>query len=389
MIALLVAAIFLIALPHAEKQVAQHLEKLGYNNIAFEQTQLSLTGLSFKIIQLDTDGFNKIEGLDATLYWPRYLLERKIDHLQINKIHLSFVQKDFQRALRRFVKIKDFTSLPSNNIKINAVQIDLSAGRKALRFKGDLQIIHEDGQHKLNANLSGNQYDVAFDSQWTGLIDKQNQALEIDGIFNDIKVKTPIVEINRGSGWLSYHAKEEDDILSAQFDAGSGKISDIPANNISLILGQNQGFYPLLLRSQISGLENTYLTADYNYHPIVEKRTFQSSLHIDSPNDFLSLLQSLKIIDKTVTLSDNQALQIAFLYDAEKRFPAGPLPFQLSDNKNTQGTILIYPDSHEVRGTIQSDIEFIDSIQTIFDIPKQDINDNVIRLDRNIQSLLN
>lgn len=377
----------MIALPHAEKAVEMHLTNLGFPQAQVNKATIKPTGLSFDTIQLDRDGFNTINNMDVTLFWPSYIVKRQIDGIKISAINLLMTERDIRRTIRRLTKINEFISLPAHNIAIENIDVSMTAGKTSLRFNCALNITHDNDKHHLTGQLNASQYDLSFTSQWTGLINKNEEILEIDGNIEGLNIKSNALAVNRGVGWVSYHAHGADNILGAQFDAGSGQIFNLPANSINVTIGQDETSYPVLLRSQLSGVNDTVFNADFAYHTDVTKRDFLSVLSIANQKEFLEHLVSLNFIESAPKTIDNNALDILLNYEPEKRFPAGPLPFSLSSNQNFEGTILFYPDSYELRGTLQADENNMNILKDIFDISDENITDNVIRLDQNIQSL--
>ncbi len=74
-------------------------------------------------------------------------------------------------------------------------------------------------------------------------------------------------------------------------------------------------------------------------------------------------------------------------YMPEKRFAGGPLPFDVTLNEDLSGAVLIYPDSLDVRGTINAEQNTIGYLKHLFSIPEENMAENVIRLDSNLKKL--
>mgnify|MGYP001316863160 FL=1 len=392
--ALFVGAVFTIALPRAEKKVEAILHTLGFKEALIQQSVFHLSGASFNTIQLDSDGFNTIQNLKIQTFWPRYLFKSQIDSIHIDELRLSVVPKELKRAISVFKKISNFQPLSSSDLKIDNIIIDVAIFKKALRLNGNLQIKKKEKAHDIKASLSAKQHELSFQSNWSGSIDETNNTIEINNLFEELKIHSTPIQINRGNGWLSYKADPQSNSLSGQFDAGSGKIFDAPMNNISLIIGQDKNVYPLVFRANASGVESVQMTSDFHYTNEAKNRKFNASLKIPDINQFLSYLKANEILDKSINKTNNIKQTDMFLsYVPEKRFAGGPLPFDIqimvNQQEDTKGTFLIYPDSFDVRGTIESSQETSNFMKNIFLIPPENINDNVIRLDGNIKSLIN
>jgi uncharacterized protein YxeA len=396
--ALIIGAVFIIAIPKAERNIQAALQDIGFKNTTIKAIKLNLNGINFKEIQLDKNGFNIISNLKADIFWPQYLFSSKIKAISIEEIKLSAVPNDVRYALKKINNISKTNII--NNITIENIILDLALSNHALRFEGYLQIKDQnkdkkEGKKAVTGRLSAAQHEISFKSEWSGFINVENSDFEIDSIFSDLKINSTPLHLNRGSGWISYNSSNSENIISAQFDAGNGKILNIPAKNISLIIGQNKDTYPVLFRANAAGIQNVQLTGDFHYAHNVVNRKFSAMLNIPNTALFFNYLKAQKIIPESTKAPQNKIKHINTLmtYMPEKRFAGGPLPFDLSVKANLKngltGTFLIYPDSFDIRGTTEANTEVMNIIKALFPIPEENITDNIIRLDGNIKSLIN
>ncbi len=391
-VSLLTISIFLIVIPRAEKIIISNLEEIGFKNISFSQTKPTFTGLKISSVQLDKDGFNSAENIKVNIYWPTYFLKPTTKNIIIDDLKISAVPSELKDILKILNNANNISGILAQNIIIHKITYDLALDTKALRFEGRLMLKENDEQsHILRAVFDGVQHELAFQSIWSGKINYSNRNLTIDGTFENVKVNLPPTQINRGAGWFSYISNAEENELGMQITAGSGKFFDIPLQNLNFTLGRDDNGYPLLFRSNIIGIEDSKFMADFYYANQAANRKFRSELSIPNQNDFMKILEINRVITKTPNFDQEppSSVNAEIYYVAEKRFAGGPLPFDITFNQNMNGTILIYPDSLDVRGTIEGDENTINYLDALIGIPEENISNNVIRLDSNIKSLIN
>jgi hypothetical protein len=392
--ALIVGAVFVIALPKTEQTIQSTLQDIGFKNVTIGHASFNLTGINFNNIQLDKDGFSVISNLNATIFWPKFFLSSKITSITIEEVRLSMVPRDLRYAIKKFNASSLLAS--AKNITINKIILDLAAPNHALQFNGALSIQEtSDNKKSITAQLSAKQHELAFNSKWAGKIDAKSNTIEIDGDFEELKINASPLNLNRGNGWLSYSSQNGNSIVSAQFDAGNGKILGIPTKNINIILGQDPDGYPVLFRANAAGIENVQLTGDFLYTTGITNRMFNATLDIPRTDQFFEYLKVQNIIPNTTKklTGDVTTINTLLVYTPEKRFAGGPLPFDVSIQTDLKdqltGTFLIYPDSFDIRGTTETSKPILDILNAVFTIPEENVVDNVIRLDGNIKSLVN
>lgn len=392
--AMIIGAVFIVAIPKAEKNIQAAINDLGFKTVQIEGTEFNLTGITIEHISLDNDGFNSISNLKANIFWPQYLFKSKINAIWIEEIKFSAVPSDMRYVLKKIGTTSKNISI--ENIEVSKIIFDLAVSNYALRFEGNINIKNEDnGQKLIKANIFAQQYELSFNSEWSGTIDASTNNVEIDSIIEDLKINLQPLALNRGNGWLSYISKDNESTLSAQLDTGNGEIFSIPAKNISLIVGQDKAGYPVMFRANMAGIDNVQFTSDIHYAHNPAERKFSATLQIPDKNQFFDYLKTQNIISKNTETPSSNIKQIDTLlsYMPDKRFADGPLPFDISvkaDFKdNLSGTFLIYPDSFDIRGTTEANTDMLDILNALISIPKENIADNVIRLDRNLKSLMN
>ena len=164
------------------------------------------------------------------------------------------------------------------------------ASEGAIRLESTLKMQTKNQKKAITASMTARQDQLTFNSQWSGII--TDNALELDGTFDDFRLNYGPLNVNRGTGWISYQEKENKGNISGQLDAGNGQIFNIPTHNISLLLGQEADYYPILFRAQASGIEDVLLTVDMHASKHTERQAFHSALKIKNLNQFLTYLQN-------------------------------------------------------------------------------------------------
>lgn len=390
-IALLVASIFILAIPKAEREIETQLSALGFKKIIIEQTRPTLTGLTFPNVKLDQDGFSALKNLKIQIFWPTYFFNRTVRNISIEEISFSVLPKELRQVIKHHKNIQKIQNFSKHNITIDKIIIDLALKQKALRFVGNLKLLKRENSHAISANLEGLQNDIAFLSNWSGEINSESGKLQLDGVITDFKINTPPLNINRGQGWVSYGVTTANTNLAMQLDAGNGKLFGLPAKNISLLMGQDTNGYPIVFRSDIASLEEAKFSSDFYYTKDPAKRTFSANVNIPNQTALITLLKNQSVIDssKTIDVKDVKSLQGSINYTPEKRFAGGPLPFDIQLNqKDLTGALLIYPDSFDVRGTMQGTTNIVGYLSNLLNIPDHNVTDETIRIDSNLKSLI-
>ena len=385
---------YFYALPKAEREITKTIENIGFQDVKINQISYHPKKINIGSIQLDTDGFNVMSGVDIHISWSRFLLKNEIDKITVQEIQYSSTLNSLRTASNDFKKF-DWTQInnaPANNIEIKKIIWDVAVNRKAIRFEAGVNIVKSDGKSLMKMAVKAVQNDLTFISQWSGSVDDKEQSF--NGVFENLKINHSAFQMNRGNGWISYNNNAGVQEFSAQFDGGSGRIFNIPINNINFIVGQDNTGYPILFRADASGVDGVHFTSDFLYAHSVEDRSFNSTLEVRDLKSFTTYLRERNLISDTVGESTKEMLNTKtyLTYMPERRFPNGPLPFDIytenSKKKILEGTFLIYPDSYDLRGTIEADKNVSPVLGDLFMIPEDNITDDVIRLEGNIGSLI-
>lgn len=383
-------AVKFIALPRAEQNIITVFEQAGFKNVTTDSVNFSLDGLSIDSIALDKDGFNKAENIKAKIAWPKYIIGGSLNAITINTLNLSTVldQPKDMLALKKFLNSSYLEKITEHNIKVQNLIIDVALPQKALRFSGNFESRNIDGQQTFKGELNPEQHEISFKSKWSGKI-APNKDFFIESIFDGLSVNTPVTNIKRGTGFLNFSGSQNDIDVTAQFDAGTGDLLNVPLQNISFILKQSEHGYPATLRAQAAQIKDVKLFGDFYFSEDVAHQNFDLALDMDNPNQFISHLSSKNILKNANASSiSSTPMKLTSGYNAQDRFANGPLPFDLkTDNGALNGTFLVYPKELDVRGTAQGDFQTIKFIQTLFNIDDSQVSDGNIRFDENLKSL--
>ena len=388
------AVVYFIAIPKTENKIQTALKDIGFSQTGNVDVKFSLHGAYVAKINLDDDGFNYLEGLKTDIFWPSFIFNSTLENLTIDKIQIisgSSPYKNLMRLKHRLTPRK-INAINLEKLKIKKIIWNTPLAKSAIRFeaKALLEKESDNNRKKISFSIKTTQHELAFQSQWQGWISSDDK-LKLDGRFEGIKVNLPSLRINRGAGWVAYDGQGDSDDFSGEIEAGSGALFNFPLKNIAATIGQNQDMHPLLFRAEAAGLEGVRLSADVNISQNTNKQNMQANLQIDDFNDFLLFLKEKKLI-QNAPIVDSDRTHINLIFLPERRFAEGPLPFQASvvrQNKAAlDGTLLLYPKTLNVRGTLNSNNEFIDILKSITPLKDSQINDNVIRIDENFQSIL-
>lgn len=389
---ILVGVIYLYALPDLEKKIISSLSSIGINDSQIQNVSLNLNGVKIEKIFLDTEKISVANNIHIQLSWPIYLIKKKIESIEVGNANIFTMTDTYQSFLKAKSTLKKITSQKTNidTISIRNIIWNTKLPNGDLRFLSDLNITNKDNQNLIEFKLEAQQYEMSFFSQWEGVIN-QNNIFSLQGDIKDLKINYGPFSINRAAGWIALQAKGDKEDISGQLEAGSGSIHKIPVNNVSLTLGQANDHYPLLFRAESSGIKGISVTSDIHYSETLEKQHFETNLKIDNLEDFSKYLALQNIIPNSTKVS-MQNINVQSKYTPEKRFADGPYPFDTSINSNNkniaEGTILIYPNSLDTRGTITTKDSGLQAITSVLPISEENIIGNTIRIDSNLKSLI-
>lgn len=389
------ASLYFVALPKAKSVIEKSLKDVGFTHVKIEKAQIKPFGLSIKKIILDKEGFSHISDLDAQFFWPAYLFQSSIETLTIGEINIVSITDNVKSVfyLTQKLNLSGLVNIPTNTLQARKISWETKTSEGILNFEGAITVQGNQDERIIQASLKTNQKQIGFDSQWTGSINNEG-AILADGKVHSLHVDYGPLKINRANGWMLYKEDEKDISFSSQMEAGNGKFFDVPINNISLLIGHEEDRRPILFRADASGIEDVRLVVDIDWSEKMENEAMVATLNVDNLSDFLKYLKNLELVNINAEEISDSFSDTDFMlsYMPEKRFADGPLPFELIVNETSKeavnGTLLIYPDTLDVRGTTKTNKKFLDLFQELMTISDENITDNVIRLEGNIKSLI-
>ncbi len=366
------------------------LAKAGFPAVSIENISLRPYGLLATNIKLDESGFDGIESMRVGVNWASFITTGAISALEIKNIHISS-QEGMESASTQNLA-KNLLNLPEYPLSISGGIFDLTTmfGEIRITFDADIRVSSEKGR-TVKAHVNADQFQLGFKSAWEGVIDESGK-LDISGTVLDGRMNAGPLRISRFNGWLGISLDQHGYALQNQMEAGSATFMNVPLSNLTLV----QEFTPsegnLLFRASVSGMQDVLFTADMIRS--AGKETFKSSLSGKNLGNLLDYAGEVTKTDKTIRdeLLHVENFEAHFDFESEKRFVGGPLPFSVTlntpDEKLVSGNVLFYPDTYDVRGSLETTNDMALALQDYFKIPSSSMKQNYIRLDGNARKIL-
>jgi len=383
LIILSVIGLYFIVLPGIKKDITQALEGNHFENIQISGTKLSVSGLDINKIT----GNNLIaQNIELKLYWPTYIFNRKVDNIEIEELtlnsNINFSNQNTAPLIKRKLALMDISSIP--DLTIRSLSIQLSA---LTNVKGNL----EKTENTIKGQFNANNENLSFQSEWS--LEKDNQS-NVTKFFTDIQnlnIKNKYIAVNRGKGWFSYES-DKDTKINSQLESGSGSLLNAPLNNINFLIGKDTENHTLLLRANASGNPDITLKTDAEWSNDFDISLLKTYITFPSFKTLDTYLLNNKLITKALSLDiTSPSNEITIEYLPERRFAQGPYPLKLkssAENKyNLSGNILIYPDSYDVRGTLNGAEDVIKFMNDSLPINHQKVSSDTIRLEGNLTNI--
>lgn len=376
-----------IAIPKAKNNVANILTTYGFQNATFDSAKINIDGFTIPQIILDDDGFNSIENMKVTLFWPTYLIKPEISNIHFETIKISSTTQEIINNVNR---VKRIIMMPNTHRFIDSISApkiiwDISTKFGAIRLNADLNL--KQGQ-ELNLDIKAAQNQLAFESQWIAkFIDKNN--IDVQGNFTDMKLNMPPFALNRADGWASF---DKNSGFSGQLNAGNGAFLTLPLQSVSIAASTKDNYYPVIIRSQITGNPTSNIYADLNLSNDINAQDFNFRFESTKFQSLLDYLLQRNFISPP--LADQNNLE-RFLFTAtflkDRRFVDGPWPFSImaSDQiyKDVNGVFLFYPHTQMMRGSAQGSKDIISFLKLILS-KIEEPGDDIIRFDDDLKKYL-
>lgn len=389
MLAVTLAALFFVMV-HVPQTARGNLESMlknaGFADAKVRNISLRPSGLIARNIELDSFGFDKIGTLRADFSWPSFLASGKISQLTVKDISISRTDDTLPSTARQLVA--ELLNLPAYRISITNAVIDISTGFGDLRLNADAAINTDNKpqDRDIHASIKSAQYQLGFDSSWEGTLDK-NGRLELSAKIDGGRLNMGPLRVSRFNGWAGLDIEGSNFSFQSQMEAGGASLFQIPLHNVTLVNDHHADQASMMFRAGIAGMGDTILTADYSRQ--TEDQSFTALLHGPSLSDLLDFARQSGKPQKTLRepLARAGEFTATLSYQPDRRFVGGPLPFAVSlaagDEKPAAGNMLFYPDTFDVRGSVETDTAMASALQSYFKIPSENLSRNFIRLDGN------
>lgn len=389
---LVMAALFIAGQlrPVAESRIVTALKAAGFSQIAIGTISLHPNGLRASNITLDRYGFDTIKTLDVEFSWPSFISNGTISRMEIKDVVLNRSNEDVPMAGQNLAA--RLLKLPDHRISVSNAIIDLDTGFGGIRVLLDATAEPSgNGEHRIQSNIRADQYQLGFNSTWQGTLQKDG-TLDLAGTLLDGRLNLGPLRMSRFNGWLGITIDSSGYNLQSQLQAGSASFMGIPLQNVSVVNDMKPKQNDIIVRSGISGIPDILFTADARRTD--KEQNFQAILKGNNFGALMDHIGELKKNRQTIgdPLLQLRTFEMTLELQPEKRFVGGPMPFGIALIADGQsildGNILLYPDTLDIRGSLETTAAIAPALQDYFKIPSKNIVQNFIRLDGDAREFL-
>ncbi len=368
----------------AKNRLAQTLADAGFRNAQIGAVSVRPSSIVAENIKLDEYGFDEIKALSADINWPAFLFTGKINGLTIQGVKLGRDSDNIGSGSRQLAGT--LLNLPDYRIILSGLTLDITTDFGEIRLQADAQVNSDNNpaERDIKARVTAEQYQLGFDSSWQGVL-KNNGQLDLTASVEGGRLNAGPLRISRFNGWVGASVAEGKYEWQSQMEAGSASFMDVPLQNITLVNEYKNGLGNGIIRSGVSGMPDVLFTGDFSRAK--EESFFTAILSGKNLGNFLDYIEEATGRKKVIRDAFVEAgpFQLITKFEAEKRFVGGPLPFSVSlttDGKTSvDGNLLFYPDTLDLRGSLEADDEMAQAMQEYFKIPPENMRQNFIRLD--------
>ncbi|MBN8520959.1 MAG: hypothetical protein J0L77_03565 [Alphaproteobacteria bacterium] len=385
-------ALFVTVPAHIKKQVIHALNDHGLTHVSIGNFSLSPAGIKAENIRFHEQGIDRIQKLWIDMDW----LSLQARRVQIDGGEIAVL---VQNPLDLFMLSKKLSPSAPRNIPwvIRNSHVDLSTpvGIYRVSIEATLSAPDSDGLQKITATVETAQYEIGFESLWEGIISPEG-VIRLNGDIQGGHVKAGPAQMNRATGWINIvlpagsHYPE----IQTDIESGSGKIFDIPLQDIRVIFSHGRDNIQWITRARLTALENAYLSLDGDLSP-PEHEMSHIVLKIPEAESFFSHVETVykkegrSFIMPPASLKGMKDVTLFVGLQPERRFQGGPLPFEMrlsaGANDKLRGNILLYHNDLTLRGTAQGDEETIQDLATWIQLSPQKVGSDFLRLDQDLK----
>lgn len=383
--ATLIVIALLIQIPTlAKSRLTQSLVDAGFKNAEVGTISIRPSMVIAQDVKLDQYGFDGIAALGADINWLSFLFGGKIGGLTIEGVSLGRDAANIGPGVRQL--LSTLLNLPYYRIRIANFTLDVTTDFGEIRLTGDALVNTDNdaAERDIKINLKAEQYQLGFESEWQGAL-KNNGELDLTASVEGGRLNAGPLRISRFNGWIGATASAGKYEWQSQMEAGAATFMDVPLQKLSMVNEYKNGTSSGIFRSGVAGLNDVLFTADLTKAENADN--FTAILSGKNLGNFLDYIEETTGQKKVIQnqLIESGAFSLTTKFEPEKRFVGGPLPFSIAlstDNKETLGgNLLFYPDTLDVRGSLETAPGMAQALQDYFKIPSANIKQNFIRLD--------
>lgn len=394
----LAASVYFVAIPKAEEMFLTQMKEMGFETVSVSKTTPHLTGMRFDDISLDGEGFNKIEHVEISTFWPLFLIRRNVDRLEFNMVELMFSDEDIQHHMP-VQYIQNFSNLvrelPVSHLSLKNIILSVPINGEVYRFL-ITGVASQTSDEKTDVFflIEAIQKNLRFKGNISGVITDTGEKYDV--VLSDLFMSIPFVKFSRADGWVSYSSNQETEVFGGQLMAGSGVVFDLPIQDVQLNFGKHNNYVPVVVRARSSGSDSARIMIDAQFSHDMERQKLEAHLAVDNRREFIQFLEAYGQDEATLInwlTSGSSDFQTSFEYLPDRRFPGGPYPVQLetleqNGNIPMNGTILLYPETLDLRGTITGDDNALTFLRTLLRLPMSFHADQSLRLDGSLNEFV-
>lgn len=383
--ATLLVIVLLIQIPAlAKTRLAENLAAAGFKNAQIGDVSVRPSMVVAEGIKLDQYGFDEIKALGADVNWITFLATGKISGLTIQGVKLGRDAANIGPGSRQL--LNTLLTLPDYRIRLTDLTLDITTDFGEIRLSAEAQVNSDGkpGERDIKARIKAEQYQLVFDSSWQGVL-KENGQLDLTASVEGGRLNAGPLRVSRFNGWVGAAAKDGKYEWQSQMEAGSASFMDVPLQKLSLVSEYGNGETSVIFRSGVAGMSDILFTADLSKSDKADM--FTANLSGKNLGSFLDYVEESTGRKKTIrdALINAGEFSMVTRFEAEKRFVGGPLPFSLTLTtdaaQSVSGNILFYPDTLDVRGSLETTTAMAQALQDYFKIPAANMRQNFIRLD--------
>lgn len=387
--------LFLGLPPLAKNKLENKLAEAGFPSAVIGKTKSNFNDIRFSSISLDETKKMRIKEISVQANLILFILGRPIQNVVVDGLQY---QQDIQQIRTLFRKKQSpeflsFLDLPYERVELKNLKISVKGLPRPFNVTANLLLTSRDDNYKsLSGKVHTNSPYLKFQSNINGILNA-NRAGNIDFDVSQGDMNHTLLSIKDFSGWLNYSKKENEAFtISSQLDADNGNILKVATSPINITLGNDgEGMHNLLFRSKVRGIEDVNFSLDFGFNETTNDFKFMAAINTAHLADFLSYLRQSSVPELPImaSFSNTKQTKLELYFLPEKKFADGPLPFELTGTSNgktfVKGTLLAYQDDLSLRGTIETDDEKVKDFQRLFDLPDENISENVLRIDSNLR----